>query len=357
MRIMPARVADFLRRPDPQIRAVLLYGPDRGLVRERAELLARLVCPDLADPFRVAALDAAALAADPARLADEAAQLSLTGGRRVVRVREATDRLADLFADFLGALPSLTPRDQRSRGDPIDAFVTVEAGELTTRSPLRRAFEAASHAAAIGCYPDTARDLATVIRESLAQYRIALDRDALSWLVEHLGEDRLSTRSELEKLALYAGEGGRVALDDARAAVGDAAAIDLDDAVMAAAEGDPPRLERALARLFQEGTSPVTVIRALLRHLCRLHLMTAEIAGGVAPDTVLRTARPPIFFKQQDNFRRQLDLWSEARLRPELDRLAAAEFHMKTGVFPPETICRAAMLVLAQAAREASRRR
>jgi DNA polymerase-3 subunit delta len=323
---------------------VLLYGPDRGLVRERAELLARFVCPDLADPFRVAALDAAALAADPARLADEAAQLSLTGGQRVVRVREATDRLADLFADFLDALPG-------------DAFVTVEAGELTTRSPLRRAFEAAAHGAAIGCYPDTARDLATVIRESLAQYRIALDRDALSWLVEHLGEDRLSTRSELEKLALYAGEGGRVTLDDARAAVGDAAAIDLDDAVMAAAEGDPPRLERALARLFQEGASPVTVIRALLRHLCRLHLMAAEIAGGAAPDTVLRTARPPIFFKQQDNFRRQLDLWSEARLRPELDRLAAAEFHMKTGIFPPETICRAAMLALAQAAQETPRRR
>ncbi|HZU88270.1 MAG TPA: DNA polymerase III subunit delta [Stellaceae bacterium] len=344
MRVMPARVADFLRRPDPQIRAVLLYGPDRGLVRERAELLARLVCPDLADPFRVAALDAAALAADPARLADEAAQLSLTGGRRVVRVREATDRLAELFADFLDALPG-------------DAFVTVEAGELATRSPLRRAFEAAPRAAAIGCYPDTARDLTAVIRESLSQHRISLDRDALSYLVEHLGEDRLSTRSELEKLALYAGDGGHIALDDARAAVGDGAAIDLDDAVMAAAEGDMSRLERALVRLFQEGTSPVTVIRAVLRHLCRLHLMAAEIAGGAAPDTVMRAARPPIFFKQQDNFRRQLELWSEARLRPELDRLAAAEFHMKTGVFPPEAICRAAMFALAQTAREASRRR
>src|SRR5579875_4145561 len=89
MRIAPARIADFLRRPDPQLRAVLLYGPDRGLVRERAELLAQRVCPDLADPFRIAAVDGAALVADPARLADEAVQLSLTGGRRVVRVREA----------------------------------------------------------------------------------------------------------------------------------------------------------------------------------------------------------------------------------------------------------------------------
>ena len=269
-----------------------------------------------------------------------------------MRVREAADRLAELFAGFVAAPAGPTPRDQRS---PIDALVVVEAGELTTRSPLRRAFEEAPRAAAIGCYPDTARDLAAVIRESLARHRIEPSRDALSYLVEHLGEDRLSTRSELEKLALYAGDGGRITLAEARAAVGDGAAIDLDDAVMAAAEGDMPRLERALTRLFQEGASPVTVIRALLRHLHRLQLLAAEIAGGAGPEAVLRAARPPIFFKQQDNFRRQLDLWSESRLRPELDRLAAAEFDMKTGVFPPETICRAAMLALARAAQEASR--
>lgn len=340
MRLAPARVAEFLRRPDPQVRAVLLYGPDAGLVRERARALARLICPDLADPFRVADLDAGALLADPARLADEAAQLALTGGRRVVRVRETGDRLAPLFTGFLAASPG-------------DAFVVVEAGELTSRSPLRRAFEEAPRAAAIGCYPDGARDLAAVIRESLAAHRITPSRDALDYLVEHLGEDRLSTRSELEKLALYAGEGGRIELADARAAVGDGAAIALDDAVMAAAEGDLPRLERALTRLFQEGTSPVTAIRALLRHLHRLHLFAAQLAGGAAPEEVLRGARPPIFFKLQDGFRRQLALWSEARLRPELDRLAEAEFRMKTGIFPPETICREAMGAVAQEARRA----
>src|SRR5579875_2993548 len=312
MRIAPARIADFLRRPDPQLRAVLLYGPDRGLVRERAELLAQRVCPDLADPFRIAAVDGAALVADPARL-------------------------ADLFAGFLSAPPG-------------EALILVEAGELGARSPLRRAFEEAPCAAAIGCYPDTARDLAALIRESLASHRITLDHDALCYLVEHLGEDRLSTRSELEKLALYVGEGGHVELADARAAIGDSAAIDLDDAMMAATEGDMPRLERALNRLFQQGASPVSVIRALLRHLHRLHVLAAEIAGGASPEAVLRAARPPIFFKQQDSFRRQLDLWSAARLRPELDRLAAAEFDMKTGIFPPETICRAAMLALAQRA-------
>jgi DNA polymerase-3 subunit delta len=336
------RIDAFLRRPDPEVHAVLIYGPDTGLVRERADTVARTVCPDLRDPFRVAEIAAAGLAADPALLADEAAQISLMGGRRLVRVRDAGDALAVIFGRFLAD----------ARGD---ALVVAEAADLPGRSSLRRAFDDSPHAAAIGCYPDGPRELASVIRDSLAAHRVNASRDAVDFLVQHLGGDRLLTRSELEKLALYAGDGGRVDLDDARLSIADSAGIQIDDAVLAAAEGDAAGLERALTRVFQEGESAVTVLRALLRHLHRLHALAARVAAGTSVDAVLRNARPPIFFKQQDSFRRQLAAWREPALRPQLDALAEAEANMKTTGLPAETICRAAMLGVAQAAR-ASRR-
>src|SRR5882724_2076742 len=165
MKLPPSRVAAFLQQPDPDIRAVLLYGPDEGLVRERAGAIARTVCADLTDPFRVADLSATALAADPARLADEAAQLSFTRGQRVVRVRGAGDALAKLFGEFLATASG-------------DTLTVVEAGDLPSRSALRRAFETARRGAALGCYPDTARDLAAVIRQTLAEHRVTASRDA-----------------------------------------------------------------------------------------------------------------------------------------------------------------------------------
>ena len=339
MKIAPARLAAFLQRPDAAIRAVLLYGPDAGLVRERADTLARTVCPDLRDPFRIADLNGAELAADPARLGDEAAQLSLAGGQRVVRVRGVADGLARLFAGFLDG------------ADAGDALIVAEAGELAAGSALRRAFEGSPRAAAIGCWPDAARDRAAVIRESLMAHRVTASRDATQYLVEHLGGDRLLTRSELEKLALYAGAGGRVELADAMLSVGDSAALAVDDAVMAAAEGDMARLERVLDRVFQEGESPVSVVRAVLRHLHRLHGLAALVSAGTPVDEVLRAARPPIFYKHQDSVKRQLGLWPEARLRPELDRIGKAELQMKQTGYPAETLCREALLRVARAAR------
>ncbi|MBV9828630.1 MAG: DNA polymerase III subunit delta [Alphaproteobacteria bacterium] len=334
MKLPAGRVEGFLRRPDAEIRAILLYGPDAGLVRERADTLARHICPELRDPFRVADLTAAAVTADPARLYDEAAQISLMGGRRVVRVRDAGDSLATLFSRFLADAAG-------------DALIVVEAGDLPGRSSLRRVFDDAAIAAAIGCYPDNARDLAGVIRDSFAAHRITPTRDAIDYLVGHLGGDRLLTRAELEKLSLYAGDGGRLDLDDVRAVLSDSAGLSVDDALMAAAEGDAAALDRALARVFQEGESAVSVIRALLRHLQRLHLLALRVASGTSPDEAVRGARPPIFFKQQDSYRRQLNRWSEPRLRRALDRIAEAEFRMKLTGFPAETICREAMLGIA----------
>ena len=91
----------FVAKPDPKIRAVLIYGPDAGLVHERLNALTRAVAGSIDDPFRVVEFNADVLRQDPAKLGDEAASLSFGGGRRVVRVRDAGDNVADVLGKFV----------------------------------------------------------------------------------------------------------------------------------------------------------------------------------------------------------------------------------------------------------------
>ncbi len=121
-------------------------------------------------------------------MADEAASLPLTGGRRVVRVREATDAAADAVTGVLKV--------------PAPALVVLEAPGLATRSRLRTLVEAAPDGAAIGCYPEEGRALDDTIRAVLTELGVTIEPDALSWLTAQLGADRASTRQEAEKLAL-----------------------------------------------------------------------------------------------------------------------------------------------------------
>jgi DNA polymerase-3 subunit delta len=326
VKISPRRVAGFIKDPDPACRAILVYGPDRGLVRERAEALAAGVVDDPADPFRTAELTADELRGDPARLGDEAAALSFTGGRRVVRVSGAGDGVAPILAGFLD--------------NPAgDALVLVEAGALASRSSLRKLFEKAANAAALACYADEGRDLETVIAETLARHGLETSRDALSYLQVHLGADRAVTRNELEKLALYKGRPGTVELDDARASVGDSAATSLDGVVYAAAGGKWPDLDRALDRANRQGISPVAVLRAMARHMTRLHLATALVAAGLSPARAMKGLRPPVIFKFEDRFAAQMRSWRSQRIGAALELLMAAEMECKTTGQPAQMLC------------------
>ena len=106
----------FLARPDPGRPIILLYGPDAGLVRERADALMASAVDDPNDPFSLVRLDGDELSAEPSRLVDEAMTVPLFGGRRAIRVRAGSRSFAsgvDTLAD--SADEGLPHRDRGRR--------------------------------------------------------------------------------------------------------------------------------------------------------------------------------------------------------------------------------------------------
>ncbi len=342
MKIPPARAEAFVKAPAAAVRAVLLYGPDAGLVKERADRLARGIVPDLSDPFRVADIAPAVLKSDPARLADEAAAISMIGGRRVVRLRDAGDAAAPTLRGFLG--------------EPAgDALVVVEAGELGPRSALRQLFENADNGAAIACYADDGGGLEAVIQESLRRHGQTPEPDALAYLADHLGGDRRLTRSELEKLSLYVGGPGRISLVDATACVGDTAGMSLEDLAFAVAEGDHAELLRILDRLYHEGAQPVGILRSVVRHFQRLHLAAGTMAQGKSLDQALAALKPPVIFKLAPRFKAQVQRWPADRVATALEMLVNAEIDCKTTGLPAAEMAARALMQIARAAGKRAR--
>ncbi|NNG05689.1 MAG: DNA polymerase III subunit delta [Inquilinus sp.] len=338
MKLPAARIDSFLRRPDDGVRAALFYGGDAGLVRERAAQLLRSVVGDGDDPFRTATFSAQEIGKDGARLADEMAAQSLLGGRRALRVRGAGDGLT---AALKAAL------DQPG----ADNLAIIEADELAPRSSLRKLCETASDAVAIPCYPPDSDAIARLVRDLLAEAKIAIDRDAEDYLASALAGDRGLVRREVEKLIAYAGDRGRVDLAAAEASAGDSAERTLDDAVLAAADGNLRDADRALEKLFAEGMSPVAVLRAAQRHFGRLHLVASRVAAGDDPDTALSALRPPVFFRTKPRMRRQLDRWRHDRLADALERLVDTEAECKRTGMPANVLCSRALLQIANLAR------
>lgn len=311
MTLLKAAEADRLvADPDTKRRLVLFFGPDPGGVSERATTLTRRLVGD--DPFAVVRIEADELAADPGRVADEAYGASLFAGRRVIRVRATGTR---------SIAPALEPLIERP---PDDTWVVVEAGDLRKTAPLRRLFEGARNAVAIGCYPDSDATLRRLIDEEVKAAGLSINPEARELMAELIGADRSTSRAEIRKLALFARGRRSIEIGDVATLIGDGAAIGVEDVVGAIARGDLADMDRGIRRLLSGGTSASTIILAVERHFLFLHRTAAQVEAGGSMSAVLQSMRPPPLPSRRAALERELRMWSRADLDGALSRINQA---------------------------------
>jgi len=333
-----AEVDAFVARPDSGRPVVLIFGPDQGLVRERAEALLRSSVEDLHDPFALVRLDGDDVTADPIRLVDEAQTVPLFGGRRAIHVRAGARNIAPA----VDALLKLSLRDCR---------VVIEAGDLKRNAPLRTMCERARNAAAIACYPDGERDLARLINHELQTAGLSISADARAALVPLLGSDRRASLAEIHKLVLYAHGQATISLDDVLAVAADASSLALDQVLDAAFAGRPQEMETELAKARTAGTAGATVLSAAARQAAQLHKARIAIEGGASLDQVMNETRPPVHFTRRQRIEAALKAWTGIRLERAMLLVAEALLDTRRQPALAEAIAQRALLRLADAAR------
>ena len=293
-------VARFIKTPKADCRAVLVYGPDAGLVAERASALAQIFARRGQGQTEIVRLDDRDLAEDPARLEVELRTIPMFAEQSVVRVT-AGPKLD------VPALKTLLAEDFAN-------FLIVEAGNLRPDSGLRKLFEGHRSAVALPCYGDE-RDLSELIDAELARAGLGIDKEAREYLMTRLGADQALSRAEVVKLALYAQGRGTVSHDDIEAIVGDAAETALENFVYATSGGDAKAALSELQRLAASGTDRASALSALGRHFIQLHRVAAAVASGRPAEEALRSLRPPPRPKtREEAFLARSRKWGAGRL-------------------------------------------
>jgi DNA polymerase-3 subunit delta len=345
MKLTWKNTESFLKSPPADIPAVLVYGPDDGLVRERCKMLTKTVIRDDSDPFAFIDMPGDSLLNNPSRLIDEAQSISLLGGRKVIFVRDADDKIAPIVKDVLAALTAQ------------DNFIVFAGGDLGPRSALRLLCEDAKNAASLPCYVEDERDLSRVIQDAARAEGKTISADAVAYVARHIVGDRGVARQELQKLMLYAGPQKNIDLDDAQNVIGNVADLSIDDLARHAASGQFAPADRILRQALAEGTPAVVILRTLQNYFLRLHVTKLRLQSGIGLDAALAQLRPPLFFKVKDAFAAQVNAWDIAGLEQALSILQTAEARAKQTGFDPDLHLSRAVLALAQTGSKRQARR
>ena len=333
-----SEIEKFLARPDPARPIMLVFGPDAGLVRERAEALVRASIDDPKDPFQLARLDGDDLASEPTRLVEEANTIPLFGGRRAVWVKAGSRN----FAPAVEALVAAASPDCR---------VVIEAGDLKRTAPLRALCERAKNVVALPCYADTERDLVRLIDDELREAGLAISPEARAALVPLLGGDRLASRHEIAKLALFARGQEQVELDDVMAVVADASTLALDGLIDAAFAGRTNELEVQFGKARTAGTSPGTIVSTALRQVTQLHKARLAVDDGASVSEATGVIQPFVHFSRKAAVEAALRSWTSARLERAMAQLAEALLESRKQAGLADVIAQRTLLSLAVNAR------
>ena len=252
-------------------RVYLLVGSDADQrSRALAEIVDRFVDPDLAD-WCVARVDG--LESTAQEVVDLASTPPFIGERRVVIVRQA---------EALEPAEALVPYVE----SPAAFSVLILIAEAIDRRT--RLFQAIQkHGRVVVCEAPAAEEMPRVIARMARDLGVDLEPAALSLLVERTGDDAARARSEIEKLALYAGGRGRITLEEAdllvargQPSLSQYAVFDFVDAL---AEGQPGAALSRLDELFRCGEPPLLIL-AMIGRQFRMLLAATAWQGGTARD-------------------------------------------------------------------------
>jgi DNA polymerase-3 subunit delta len=288
-------------------------------------------------------LTGAELKADPARLADEAASLSLFGGARYIVVQPAGD-------ESLAAVEALLQAP--AAGNPV----LLIAGALKPTSKLLKLALAEPTALALASYAPEGQEAERLVTEMARAEGLAARPDVARRLADACAGNRAILALELQKLALYldaAPERPKPLDHEALDAVGAAAEEgDLSRLVDSVGNGNAVTLQAELLRLSSEGVEGIPLIRAVLRRMSLLSRLRAQVERGSSPDAVMASHGKSLFWKEKDSVGRQLARWRSDALARSVSRLLEAERQVKaSGGLGPTAVDEELFAICRQAAR------
>lgn len=296
-----AQIEKYLKKPEPEIKAFVIYGGNDGLVAEYVKSLTLTVSKDLYDPFQVVYFNGSDITGEPANLFAEYTARSLMGGRRVIVVKDADNNLTKHLKVLL-------------EGTPSDTLLLIASSSLNKKSSLVTLGEGCDDMAVIACYEDRDEDIFSTARKMLVDHNLMISNEALQLLCARLSNDRRTNIGEIEKLITYMGDKKNVSIEDIQDVIADQSASSSDDLCYYTACGYSDKSQKSLRKLLNEGEEPVSIIRSMVYHFYKILNCLANMEKGDTPEKAMQKLTPRIIYFRESAFKNNWRFGTRKRL-------------------------------------------
>lgn len=317
MKLTLVNTNNFIKNIPSNIHFVVLYGPDKGLIFSLCENIKKSFLNNSYNSNSVIEFEASNIKKDPDVLESSIFDQDMfaESNKKVIVIYNSSSNITDIVNNLL-------------KKDLTETLIILLADDLNASNSLRKLAEKESCMAIIACYHDNANTLKSYIKNTLENNSYTISLEALNWLCENLGNDRLVTYQELNKLMIYKQENKDISITDAINVITSNNDLTLNDIIFDITLGNQIEVYKKINQ-FLLNFPAIVVIRSLNNSLKRL--LIAKLLQNQNLDTtvIANKLRPPILFLYLNKFKLQLSLWNINKINKYLKKLTDLELKLK----------------------------
>ena len=310
----------------------LIYGPNEGLIRDHIKKIKSDYLNDI--DFEEISITGKSLDLNPDILETSASSISMFNSYKLIILETLKDKNVSELERVIDSAPTQT-------------MLIVKADNLKKTSKLRKLFESNSQCYALACYEDDAKSMMRLIDSFVKENSISIDRDIKNYLMQTLSTDRMISYNELQKISLfYTNVDATPNLEEVKNLLNDSSSNNLQKMNESVMYGNTTKSSNIINKLLSEGNNPISILRSLVNYLKRVHKVKVEMKKGNNFDTAIKFLRPPLFWKDKDNFHQHCTRWPLNEIERNLSQLLDAEIDCKANSKLSSILCERSILTI-----------
>ena len=221
---------------------------------------------------------------------------------KLVIINRATDKIHEIIEEIIFE-------------NVNDLFLIVLSGPLDKKSKIRKLFENEKQTVCVPVYEDNLQTLNNIVIKFMRERKINISQQMVNIISERAAGDRINLKNELEKIENYSLNKKAINVSDILKITNLSENYSISELVDNCLSKNKTKIFKILNENNFSSEDCIIILRTFLLRAKKILGLSLEYDKNKDINKTINSAKPPIFWKEKDIVRAQLNKWKPEKIK------------------------------------------
>ena len=210
-----------------------------------------------------------------------------------------------------------------------DIIFVLKASQLEKKSKLRKFYEEDKQAICIAFYPDTEITLQKIVNDFFKKNKISISQENINFIISRSNNNREYLKNELKKIESLIINKKKLSIEEIMRIIH----INENHSIYELINFCLLKNKKKTINILNENNfgseDSIIILRTFLAKLKNILKLASDYEINNNIELTIQNARPPIFWKEKDNVKKQLNYWTTKKIKNLITELSQVELKVK----------------------------